>query len=257
MKKFTIIFLLICLSTISYSSEIYKNMKNLVFLLHMNEGFGATTQYSTSTVSTKASINSTAYWIRPAVNSSTATPAGGSCVGFLKQDENSNISFTLPNFPSGANPRTVMCWIHLDSSTAICGWRRTVYEFAQRTNAFMVQFYNGSGKGDLSFSDGISLYSFNPPNYNTDYFVNKWYHITLTYINPIVTLFINGRVKSSINAGTLNTGASGWTSYIGTYGDGNALNSFTGAIDEVAVFNVALSTATIRKIYSKTRGKHE
>ena len=257
MKKFIIILILSFLSTISYSGEIYRNMKNLVFLLHFDEGTGLGTQYSTSTVKTVATLGITAYWVRPTVNSSTASPSGSNCIGILKQDANSNVLFTLPNFPSGSNPVTVTCWIHLDSSTALCIYRRTVYEFCQRTNAFSIQFYNGLGKGDLGFTDGNTIWYFSQPIYNTDYFVNQWKHITLTYINPIVTLFINGQVKSSVNVGVLNTGTNGFASAIGTYADGDANNSFTGAIDEVAVFNVALSTATIRKIYSKTRGKYE
>jgi len=92
---------------------------------------------------------------------------------------------------------------------------------------------------------------------------NQWYHIVLTYDGSLFTVYVNGTAKTSATYsgfapnGSVPAGGAGIYNY--TYAGGGALdlgwrsdngfNPFAGTIDEVAVYNQALSPAQIQSHY--------
>ena len=83
----------------------------------------------------------------------------------------------------------------------------------------------------------------------TPLLIDTWYHLAMTYDGSYLTLYIDGDYDSSVSA----TGAVKWSGttpnlYIGsTYTAGCA--KFKGLIDDVRIWNVALSEAQLGKIY--------
>jgi hypothetical protein len=84
---------------------------------------------------------------------------------------------------------------------------------------------------------------------------NEWYHITVTYETPILKIYVNG-----INTGTVNTGSFQFTNR-NSFAIGRSpwvLNesqsSFPGSIDDVAIYNRALTPTEINSVYTNTTG---
>ncbi len=77
---------------------------------------------------------------------------------------------------------------------------------------------------------------------------NQWYHLAGTYDGAAVKLYVNGVLANSQSAiGTLWTGST--PVYIGASPEGQFPRYFHGLIDEVAVFNEALTDADIQQHY--------
>ncbi|MFH0989185.1 MAG: LamG-like jellyroll fold domain-containing protein [bacterium] len=81
--------------------------------------------------------------------------------------------------------------------------------------------------------------------------VNSWYHIVVTYDGTTQKIYINGQLNNQnvINAGNLNYG-----SWAGDVGMGKKLdwcypNYYSGLLDEVRIYNRALSASEIQNHY--------
>ena len=84
---------------------------------------------------------------------------------------------------------------------------------------------------------------------------NVWYHIIVTYETPILKIYVNG-----INTGTVNTGTFQFTNRnslaIGRspWVLNESQSSFPGSIDDVAIYNRALTPTEINSVYTNTTG---
>ena len=84
---------------------------------------------------------------------------------------------------------------------------------------------------------------------------NVWYHITVTYESPVLKIYVNG-----INTGTVNTGTFQFTNRnslaIGRspWVLNESQSSFPGSIDDVAIYNRALTPIEINSVYTNTTG---
>ena len=76
---------------------------------------------------------------------------------------------------------------------------------------------------------------------------NTWYHLVGTYDGTDAKLYINGEVKGTA-IGSGNIRVSTTNVYIGQWGDGTA--RFNGLIDEVRIYNRALTAAEISDLYN-------
>ncbi|HEX8040797.1 MAG TPA: LamG-like jellyroll fold domain-containing protein [Chryseosolibacter sp.] len=81
-------------------------------------------------------------------------------------------------------------------------------------------------------------------NSNTTYADKKWIHIAGTFNGTELKIFINGAQSNSITvASPVVIGANGLALYLGR--NTNGTNYFKGALDEVRVYNYALSAAEV------------
>jgi hypothetical protein len=87
------------------------------------------------------------------------------------------------------------------------------------------------------------------PTLSTTVSSNTWVHLTMTYNGTIVRLYVNGAadVTCALSGAIASSGnpyqLSGW--------GGGANEVFSGILDEVTVWNKALTAAEITKIYSR------
>lgn len=159
------------------------------------------------------------------------------------------ISASVPGInASNGQQVTVMFWMNWSGST-----------YAGNDWAVALSF-----SSLLSLTFNISTSSFGFCTYSNDVYgisstglaPNTWYHVTAIIKNGTMTankLYINGVPQTlSQQAGSPTNSANKATSsiYIGNLAGGDTF-PFQGMIDDVAVFNGALSNADIQAIYSR------
>jgi hypothetical protein len=200
---------------------------NLVALWHLNDVHGASTVIDSSTIGTATgSPGNTNLGVLGKLNG--AANLAGSSQG---------ITITSSNLPEGASPRSVSVWVFPNTATGL----NTIFSYGQNsTNHAFGLFFNNQnamysgwgGSGDFVGTLPLTL--------------SAWNHIALTYDGTKFTLYVNG-VLDSTSAGT--PGTIGANARIGDWlGTGSIANA---SIDELAVWNTALSAADVTTIYKR------
>jgi hypothetical protein len=104
-------------------------------------------------------------------------------------------------------------------------------------NVFQL-FYLPAVKGwRTTLRVGTTVYRADAPNLSPS-ILGEWQHVAVSYDNSHLRIFVNG-IQAGIVAATGNTATDTLTSRVGM--SGISSNSFLGAIDEVKIFNQALS----------------
>jgi trimeric autotransporter adhesin len=147
-----------------------------------------------------------------------------------------------PQFTSGLAKSTIMCWIKLTAPFTSTG-----YVIGQDNFSLRVDMSSGSPKVIVTAVGGVfttSVSTLSP---------SRWYHICAVYDGTSATdrlkLYINGRLEITENSGTLaGTLATSTGKFTFGRNPNSAANYFKGSIDEVRVFNTALTTDQIQKM---------
>ena len=130
---------------------------------------------------------------------------------------------------------TLSAWVN-PSTTAIA-WREVIYKGSDTYYLEASSPFNGAWAAGGTVGTNVTLYG---PTALTN---NAWSHLAATYDGAVLRLYING-----VEAGqVLRSGALATSSFPMEIG-GNGLNGqfFQGKIDEVRVYNVALTAAQIQ-----------
>ncbi|MDD2696895.1 MAG: LamG domain-containing protein, partial [Candidatus Pacebacteria bacterium] len=136
--------------------------------------------------------------------------------------------FELPYTTGGTT-----IWHTLSSKGATVGWWD---EFNQGTGELTWRLYTAA-------SDLIGQAS-----YTQSYSANIWYHLVETYDGARLKIYVNGQEKNSVGgSGVMNT--SGADLFIGQHSGGG--QRWNGLIDEVRVYNRALSVEEVRYHYNR------
>ncbi|AUP78021.1 LamG-like jellyroll fold domain-containing protein [Flavivirga eckloniae] len=128
---------------------------------------------------------------------------------------------------------SIMAWIKIDPSA-------TGTQIVLGQNEFYVRL--NADKSVSAFADGNTITNGTPLN------TNQWIHVAATYSdsNSIFKLYVNGTMSASLPiSGALNSDSSSFT--IGRQPDTNS-NYFKGYVDEIRVFNKALSENELHKM---------
>jgi hypothetical protein len=164
--------------------------------------------------------------------------AAGKVGSYAGQFNGSNdyVSTALTNFPSGNTSRTVSLWFKASSITDSWifdyGAKSDYQEFGLgiKSNGVLMRFW---GLGDTGISEVPTL--------------NTWYMVTVTYDGSIGRIYLDGGrkyVEWSVSSLNTQLTTSGIGRRINTY------NYFNGTIDDIAVYNRALSSTEILAIYN-------
>ncbi|NOY71716.1 MAG: hypothetical protein GXP14_04970 [Gammaproteobacteria bacterium] len=147
---------------------------------------------------------------------------------------------------------TVSLWAYIDSSSQ---WESIV------ANAWD----NGSSESgyDLFFSNNTNGIAFRVATSSNNLFattsvttlqLGQWYHLAGTYDGSSIKLYVNGTLNSSVlKSGNINYSPLPSGLYIGKFQDSNESNEFDGNIDDVRIYNRALSAAEVSALASGTR----
>jgi len=147
---------------------------------------------------------------------------------------------------SGSNPRSILIWINPATNTNL--WGIVGYGSGNCTGK---QFYIGRQSGNrFTFWGGCADYHF-PSDY---VYSNEWSFLVITFDGVLVRGYKNGLLKGKVskpintpNISKIIIGAESTT-------DGNSFRGyFPGLIDEVRIYNRALSNEEIKALYEATR----
>ncbi len=146
----------------------------------------------------------------------------------------------------GGTGITISCWVYPVNSNStfpnfdgMCGFRNEAsadfYLIQLGSNTIEARFRNSSGT-EFSITD-------------TSLKLNRWQHYVLTFDGSSLVLYQNGSPDKTIAAGG-SISSSSETFYIGKLIHFSDNFQFTGDIDEVALWNKALSPAEVASLYS-------
>jgi len=152
------------------------------------------------------------------------------------------------NIPDNAslqnvNDMTISAWIKLNNTTGykwiVC--KNYFNEYCFGTIASELRFYNGDGGYEAGDSSGANIST-------------SWTYVTVvrTSSGKNVDFYVNGAYISSWNYTKTITASSG-NVYIGTRND--FYTYFNGSIDDVRIYNRALSQTEITQLYQSYRPK--
>ena len=161
------------------------------------------------------------------------------------------IAFDPVKLPMGDSPRTISAWVKvksyppelfpgLGSRPTVIGWG--LQDWDQLSEMQVVD-------GRLQFH----TYNFENKSSRTEVVLNQWYHLAIVYSEGNVYLYVNGveeEYEATINDTQVGTGR------VGTWPEPHLpvadwwenLGYFHGIIDDIAVFNLAVSQTQIEEL---------
>jgi len=166
---------------------------------------------------------------------------------------NPNAYRTLPDLPEQA--MTAAVWVKPTLvSTQLNGFLSAMRAVGGEEKGW----YLGSRNGRLGFGlsssgandgDGKMTWIENPEAFQA----NQWYHLAGTYDGTTMQLFVNGQLKatSQVQSGNILYPANAWVG-IGAYHDGDENTFFTGMLDEVLIYNRAISSGDLAMMVNDT-----
>jgi len=145
---------------------------------------------------------------------------------------------------SSNEPLTVSAWFKVDGK---CTAEYCVISRRLPANGWLLGSDNLALKGNFSFNiyDGTN----NPYTSAVNATYGVWYHVVGVYNLTHVNLYINGELKNSASTGSFIMPSSSDPIYIGRWGSGY----MNGSIDQVQIWNRALSASEILNLYNGTR----
>ena len=146
------------------------------------------------------------------------------------------------------NEITVETWVKWANFYSDTAGHAMISKSNYGTNGYMLYQSTGSPYNRVSyfiFTDSLHS-NVSQSTLSTD----TWYHIVMTYDDSNIKLYINGSLDSSIPA----TGSIYWGGTVKNFLIGSTYNSseskFNGTIDEVKIYNRALSSEEVNASYS-------
>jgi fibronectin type 3 domain-containing protein len=212
-------------STASATTTATGATPNLVAAYSFNEGSGTTVNDSSGNGNTGTIVNAT--WAT-AGKFGKALSFNGTNARVVVNDALSLHLTTAVTLEAWVNP-----------SAAPTGWQDVIYK--PNDNYFLVA---GSAPNNLP-SSGVSLTNNSEPLAPgaTRLAASTWVHLAMTYDGSAVKMYVNGALVNTVNqAGTIVTS----TDPLQIGGDTLFSQYFNGLIDEVRIYNVALTQAQVQ-----------
>jgi Concanavalin A-like lectin/glucanases superfamily/Calx-beta domain/Right handed beta helix region len=162
----------------------------------------------------------------------------GGALSFDGVDDFANMGTGSLNF---SNQLTLACWVY-PTGAASEGYQ-VIMTRNRYTYPFRMRLRKDTGRVETFVRTGNGT---NMLTTNTVFSINQWYHIALTYESGTRVIYINGVVdNSNTHSGTLNIDGS--PTLLGAHESGE---HFSGYLDDVRVYNRALSSTEIQALYT-------
>ena len=148
------------------------------------------------------------------------------------------------------NTITIEAWIKPNTIH-----RGNIYVQNDNDNGYVTHQLQLNLAGNLSYDNwnpsGGALYS------NTTLVANNWYHAVVTRDGDAVVFYLNGTVDGGGTGESRSSAGHIDNTLIGArYYSGAARYLFNGAIDEVRIYNQALSLVEIQQLYAQGAAEH-
>ncbi len=147
---------------------------------------------------------------------------------------NTGTTATIVGLPYGSAERSVSLWIKLNSI-------RPDYNF--------LYSYGTPGNPEGAFLTPASVIHFAPSNNSAlAHGTGNWYHFVFTYNGTTSKIYRNGTLISTFDV-TRNTANNSDIFRLGL-SEGGAASYFNGAIDDLKIYNIALTDADVASLYA-------
>ncbi len=164
---------------------------------------------------------------------------------------NSDISITISNLPISAEPRTISAWLKWDSTQTVWDNRIVNYGYCPaftNNQTFGLSIWDNLNPGNPTNAK-IILYSCGTSDVISDLTPNRnWHNAVASYDGTIQKLYFDGVLIDSM-AFTLSTSSSS-IFVIGSSSDLNGTGNFEGKIDDIGIWNRALTQQEISDLYN-------
>jgi hypothetical protein len=155
-------------------------------------------------------------------------------------DFNGSGNISLTSLPTtGAQDFTISGWVKTNNTTVRKGiacwgqdnpWQST-YFFVTNTGYLNFGFaYNGGPQSSTFIAD------------------NQWHHVAVTCISGLIQLYLDGQPTAT--ALQMNPNISGTNKALGANIDNSGSNNFNGALDDIGIWNRALTQWEITNLYN-------
>jgi hypothetical protein len=194
-----------------------------------DEGYGTTVNSTGSCATCSATLTNMAS--PPATNSGwTNSGKFGKALNFDGENDYVGISNGIPG-----NNFTIAGWVNLFSTPTSPTTYQTMYSDASGSKGMFLKDYKINW-----------FYGSNILTGNTALSPNKWYHTTITYDGNTLVAYVNGVSdgNASSNTQSLPTGAL-------RIGDSLGNDHFAGKIDDLRVYNYALTADEVKAVYNQ------
>ncbi len=182
--------------------------------------------------------------------STTSSPTPGKIGSALNFRGISSGSYVSLGTSAILNPSnfTISAWIYPATTTVSYGY---IYSNARDCcgtyNGIDLQYTNGVVVGGIWNGTAAYVYS---TNQGTDI---KWRHIVFSYDGAVLRVYVNGVLSNSANS-TLGVGSpASYSTSIGGMGVAPGTYTFNGKIDDVRLYNRALSATEAKQLYNLGR----
>ena len=155
---------------------------------------------------------------------------------------------TSASFPLGTSPGTVSAWAWIPAGFDPGGSYRWIFNYGTHSGLQMRAL--GIAGGKFTFDGyGNRVYS------DIDWYPSNgtvWYNVVGTFSASLVSLYVNGRLSGGPSSFAWNT--VGGASQIARNSVGSEF--WPGRINQVMIYNKALSAKEIRQNYNATKGRY-
>ncbi|MDR7211521.1 LamG domain-containing protein [Flavobacterium piscis] len=157
---------------------------------------------------------------------------------------NRALEATIDNLPQNNNPRTITIWVKMnDISSANYIWGYGT--------AYNTQYFGLLHQGTTSSNSDLSLAGWGASNdiiVNTPLEINTWYNYSITFDGKASKIYRNGHLIKSVKGILRNTKGS-----IFRLGEINTTVGIKADIDDLKIYNVALSDLEILNLYNSSK----
>jgi len=201
------------------------------------QAFGADSTYSSNIALYQFEDNAndtTGNYNGTASNITYTTGKYGNAAGF----NGSNSAIVVPNNILTTNDHSISLWFNLDDTDGI----QTAIEFDFENRIIFRPVSSDSNKANIGSSGWF--------NHGLSFSTNQWYHLVITFSagNPF-KIYVDGVLSYTGSNSNINTQSNDNIIGAGNASGGNGLD---GKIDQVRIFNKAISAEDVATLYAET-----
>lgn len=142
--------------------------------------------------------------------------------------------------PSGSD-RSVACWVYPTDVAAQRSFLSSGIAYNNANPLWMLVLRQGGGSGPFSVYHAGSYV-----NGSTVASTSTWYHVAYTFASSVALLYVNGALEGSVFAAD--------SGFAGAIFMGNSFSLFAGRMDEVGIWNRALTSTEVAQLYNGGSG---
>lgn len=163
----------------------------------------------------------------------------------------------INNLPLGNNARTVATWIKFNQYNATGGSYIFSYGNAVNGQAFGLTMNYNNGLEQYNWGAGYSVTITINENSNVFFNNGQWYHLVTTYDGTKIKIYMNGTLIKTQNLAINTSNTINNLFKIGATPSTSSWLTLNAAIDDLKIFDVALTDAQVSSLFNGTLATSE